>query len=513
MANKTTSMSKVRQIIKYYIQGLGKKKIAGRLGMSKHTVKLYVEQYKELKVPWNELSKVTDFELNKLFHPVHELPLTGRLKQAHDFYPIMEKQLRRRGMTLAIQYEVFRIANPGCYGKTAFYVYYCKWKKKVSPSMHIEHKVGDKVYVDFAGETLPYVDVDTGEIKDAQVFVAILGWSQYVYMEAMKNQTIEEFITACENALHYFQGVPLAIVPDNLKSAVFKANKYEPTLSENFKAFTDHYGIAPLAARPYKPKDKALVEGMVKISYQRVNVRLPENEILPLTALNEVIMKNLGSSNDTVLTGRTCSRTDQWIMELPSLQPLPATRYEMRTIKQVTVMKNGYIYLTQDQHYYSVPYELIGKHLKVQYSRSTVEIYDKYELIATHKRLRSPNNYSVNEAHRSPEHRHYMEWSPAFFMERAKAIDPVVEYYISQILAKKQHTDQTYKSCQGVLSLAKRVGNARLIKACQRAHTIGYYNYKTIDDILARNLDSYEDEPEPPPMPTHDNIRGGNYYK
>ncbi len=513
MANKATSMSKVRQIIKYYIQGLGKKKIAGRLGMSKHTVKLYVEQYMKLKVPWNELSKVTDFELNKLFHPVHELPLTGKVKQAYDFYPIMEKQLRRRGMTIAMQYDVFKATNPDCYGKTNFYFYYCKWKKKVSPSMHIEHKVGDKLYVDFAGETLPYVDVDTGEIKDAQVFVAILGWSQYTYVEAMKNQTIEEFITACENALHYFQGVPLAIVPDNLKSAVFKANKYEPILNENFKAFADHYGIAPIPARPYKPKDKALVEGMVKISYQRINVRIPENEILPLTALNEVIRKNLGTSNDTTLTGRECSRTDQWIMELPSLQALPQTRYEMRTIKQVTAMKNGYIYLTQDQHYYSIPYELIGKHLKVQYSRSTVEIYDKYELIASHKRIRSPHNYSVNEAHRAPEHRHYMEWSPTFFLEKAKAIDPAVEYYIGQILAKKQHTDQTYKSCQGVLSLAKRVGNVRLIKACKRAHAIGYYNYKTIDDILIRNLDSYEDEPETPPMPTHDNIRGGNYYK
>lgn len=153
--------------MKYFIQGLGKKKIAGRLGMSKHTVKLYVELYKELKVPWSELSKSTDFDLNKLFHPVHEMPLTGRIKQVYDFFPIMEKQLRRRGMTIATQYDEFKTANPGCYGKTNFYFYYCKWKKKVSPSMHIEHKVGDKLYVDFAGETLPYVDVDRHRTQDS----------------------------------------------------------------------------------------------------------------------------------------------------------------------------------------------------------------------------------------------------------------------------------------------------------------------------------------------------------
>jgi len=513
MANKTISMSKVRQIIKLYSKGIGKKKIAIRLGVSKNTVKHYVAGFSNLKTTWVELAKLTDFELDKLFHPPQDAAVSEKEQQLYDFYPEMEKQLRRRGMTLAHQFEVFKALHPEGFKCTSFYNYYNKWRKKVNPTMHMEHKVGDKMYVDYAGATLPYVDTETGEIKRAQVFVAILGWSQYAYVEAMQSQTIEEFVTACENALHYFNGVPLAIVPDNLKSAVFKASRYEPELNENFKAFADHYGIAILPARSRKPKDKALVEGMVKISYNRIYSNLPENQIVPLTELNAGIIKLLEENNNTLLTGRDCSRTDQWIMEQPSLGPLAETRYEMRKIKQVTVMKHCHVYLYEDLHYYSVPYELIGKKLKMQYSRSRVDIYQEYALVATHQRIRSAGNYSTEPSHMPPQHLYVTQWSPQFFMDKAKEIDEVVEYYISQVLAKKHHPEQAYKACMGILSFSKRVGNVRLIKACKRAHEIGYYNYKIIDDILKNNLDKYDEDPAPSPMPLHDNIRGGNYYQ
>lgn len=513
MANKATSMSKIRQIIKLYSQQMGKKKIADRLGMSKHTVKLYIDYFHSLKTTKEELFKLSDFEMNKLFHPPREVILTDRLSQLYVFFPEMAAALRKRGMTVAMQYQEFKKKHPETYGETSFYHYYNLWRKKVNPTMHIEHKVGDKMYVDYAGGTLPYVDEDTGEIKEAQVFVANLGWSQYAYVEAMPSQRVEDFIAACENAIRYFKGVPLAIVPDNLKSAVFKANRYEPTLNVNFKAFADHYGIAILPARARKPQDKALVEGLVKITYQQIYTRLPEKQIVPLKELNRQVWEHLAVLNDKKLTGKECSRTDQWLMELSSLHPLPATGYEMRKIKQVTVMKNGHIHLTDDQHYYSVPYELIGKKLTLQYSRTEVDLYMKYELVASHKRLRSPNNYSTDPAHMPSTHQFVTEWSPTFFIEKGKAIDPVVEYYISQVLAKKQHPEQAYKSCMGILVLGQRLTNARLIKACKRAHEIGYYNYKIIEDILRKNLDRYDDDPEPSHMPSHDNIRGGNYYQ
>ncbi|CAN5551370.1 IS21-like element ISPsy14 family transposase [soil metagenome] len=513
MANKTISMSKVRQIMKLRSQALGKRKIGERLGMSKNTVKLYIEQFHRLKTTWEELSKLTDFELNKLFHPPKEVLLNDRLMQLYEYFPIAEKQLRRRGMTVYRQFKEFHALHPEGYGESAFYKYYKQWCKKVNPAMHIEHKVGDKMYVDYAGVTLPYVDADTGEIKKAQVFVAILGWSQYAYVEAMQNQTIEEFITACENALHYFKGVPLAIVPDNLKAAVIKVSNYEPTVNENFKAFAEHYGVSILPARSRKPQDKALVENMVKLSYQEIYTNLSEKEILTLPELNKRIWQSLALFNNMLFTSKECSRADQWVMELSALHPLPEKGYEMRKIKQVTVTKFAHVYLHEDQHHYSVPYELIGKKLRMQYSRSEVDIYDQYELVASHKRLRSRGNYTTDPSHMPPQHRYVTEWSPAFFMEKAKAIDPDVEHYIRQVLAKKQHPEQSYKSCMGILSFAKRVGNIRLIKACKRAHEIGYYNYKIIEDILKNNLDKYDEDPEPSPMPSHDNIRGGNYYK
>lgn len=513
MANKPISMSKVRQVLKLHSQGVGKKKIALRLGVSKNTVRHYLQTFLKLKTTVTELLKLSDFDLNKMFRPEQEVVLNDKLSLLYNFYPEMEKNLRKRGMTIALQFREFKARHPDSYGSTSFYHYYNLWKRKITPSMHMEHKEGDKMYVDFAGATLPYVDTDTGEIKQAQVFVAILGWSQYTYVEAVPSQSIEDFIGACENALRYFKGVPLAIVPDNLKSAVFKASKYEPDLNENFRAFADHYGTAVLPARSRKPKDKSHVENMVKITYQRIYTHIPENTILLLSSLNSEIQCNLIKLNDAILTGKEYSRSDQWLLEIPSLQPLPEAYYEMRKIKQATVMKNGHIYLTEDQHYYSVPFEYIGKKLRLQYSRSCVEVFQQYQLIARHKRVRSPHNYTTDPEHMPTQHRFITEWSPSFFLEKAREIDPIVEFYISQVLASKQHPEQGYKSCVGILSFDKRAGRNRLIKACKRAHEIGYYNYKTIEGILKNNLDNYEEEVVPLNMPEHENIRGANYYE
>jgi transposase len=513
MSNKTIIMSKVRQILKLFSEGIGKKKIGSRLSVSKNTVKHYIDFYLRLKIPYKEIEKLSDLELNNLFHPPQTKAPHEKLQQLYECFPDVEKQLRRRGMTLSIQFDKYLKKNPVGYQSTQFYHYYHLWSKKVQPSMPIQHIEGDKVYVDYAGVHLLYVDPDTGEIRKAEVFVAILGWSQYAYVEAMPSQNLEDFIAACENAFHFFRGVPLAIVPDNLKSAVFKASNYEPELNKNFAAFAAHYGTSILPARSRKPQDKAHVENMVKLTYQRIYTGLPEKWIPTLEQLNEQIQKHLSTHNDTPLTGKDCSRTDQWLLELSSLHALPTERYEMRKIKQATVMKNGHVYLTEDKHYYSAPYELIGKKISLQYSRSKVELYLDYELIASHKRVRSPHNYTTEPSHMPPEHRYVTEWSPDFFINKAKAIDPLVEHFIKEVLARKQHPEQAYKSCQGILSLEKRVGAKRLIKACKRAHEFGYYNYKIIDDILKKNLDQFDEDPSNQSMPAHENIRGADYYQ
>lgn len=438
---------------------------------------------------------------------------TDRLKHLHDFFPELEKQLRRRGMTVSKQYDQYKLRYPDGYGLTSFFFYYNHWRKKVNPVMHIEHKIGDKMYVDYAGATLPYVDTDTGEIKQAQVFAAILGWSQYAYIEAVPSQTVEDSVSASENALHYFKGVPLALVPDNLKSAVIKTSKYEPVINENFGAFAEHYNITVLPARARKPQDKAHVENLVKLAYKEMYTTLPEGEVFTLEELNTKLWEALELFNSKLLSGKQCSRKDQWIMEQASLHTLPETRFEMRQIRQVTVMKNGHVYLSDDKHYYSVPYQLIGKKLRIHYSRSSVQIFQQYELVASHPRLRSAHNYSTNPSHMPSQHRYVAEWNPELFMEKARAIAPVVETYIREVLNKKQYPEQAYKSCQGILSFANKAGHERLIKACERAHEIGFYNYKIIEGILKKNLDGYDEEQIPTRMPDHGNIRGGNYYQ
>lgn len=513
MANKAIIMSKIRQILKLYSKGIGKKKIALQLAVSKNTIKHYIDFYLRLKIPYSEIERISDLELNNLFHPPQAKEPPGKLQQLYECFPDVEKQLRKRGMTLSLQFQQYEQKNPDGYKSTQYYHYYHLWSKKVYPSMTIHHIAGDKMYVDYTGVKLTYVDQDTGEVRQAEIFVAILGWSQYAYVEALPSQTMEDFIAACENALHFFKGVPLGIVPDNLKSAVFKASKYEPALNENFAAFAAHYGTAILPARVRKPQDKAHVENMVKLTYQRIYTSLPEKWIPTLTQLNEQIWQRLTVHNDTVLTGKECSRTDQWLLELPTLHPLPAKRYEMRKVKLATVMKNGHVYLTEDKHYYSVPYELIGKKLSLQYSRSQVELYHNYELIASHKRIRSPHGYSTEPEHMPPQHRYVTEWSPEFFINKAKAVDPIVEHYIREVLSRKQHPQQGYKSCQGILSFEKRVGATRLIKACKRAHEFGYYNYKIIEEILKKNLDQFDEDPISQSMPVHENIRGADYYQ
>ncbi len=252
---------------------------------------------------------------------------------------------------------------------------------------------------------------------------------------------------------------------------------------------------------------------MVKITYQQIYTAINQDKVYTLAELNQLILQALYRLNDSPLTGRPCSRTDQWLLELPSLHPLPEKGYEMRKMRLVTAMKNGHIQLTEDHHYYSVPYELIGKKLKLLYSRSVVEIYEEYRLVATHKRVRSPGNYTTDPAHMPAQHRYIMEWSPAFFIGEAAKIDPTVEEYIRQVLERKQYPEQAYKSCQGILSFAKRVGSHRLIKACKRAHEIGYYNYNIVADILKKGLDNYDEDLVPQPMPAHPNIRGPQYYE
>jgi transposase len=515
MANHSISMNKIRQILRLHTQGASKLKIAEQTGVSRNTIKKYIKEFTQSKLSYEELSELSDKDLEDFFVKPSET-LNPRLEKLFSLFPAIDKELRKRGVTRGKLWAEYKQAHPDGVGRSQFNHYFSIWKSQVNPTMHMEHKAGDKLYVDFAGDKLSIVDKQTGEIQQVEVFVAILGASQLTYVEAVMSQQKEDFIGACENSLHYFGGVPLAIVPDNLKSAVKKSSKYEPVLNDTFADFAQHYSTTILPARAYRPRDKALVENAVRIIYSRIYAKLREEDFFTLSELNAAIRTALEEHNDILLTGRNYSRRQQFEeIERSVLAPLPALRYELKKTHYATIGKNGHVSLSADKHYYSVPYRFIGKKVKLMYSRSMVEIFYNYERIAVHKRAKSPYNYTTEKEHLASAHRFVSDWTPERFLSWAADIHEDVQLYILKILDRKQHPEQAYKSCMGILSFAKKVDKERLIKACQRALGYGIYNYKTIKTILEKGMDSVnqEDEDNQLQMPLHDNIRGENYYQ
>ena len=515
MANKTIVMSKLRRLIQLYQQGKSKLFISKYLDLSRNTVDKYILQYKLLDLPVEEIEKLTDSDLDRLFFVQVIEELTPRQRVMYEFFPYMEKELRKTGVTRQLMWEEYISRYPGGIRRTQFNEHYNKWCKKVNPVMHISHKAGDKMYVDYAGKTLQIADIESGEIIEVQFFVAILGSSQYTYAEATMSQGKEDFVSSVENALHFFGGVPAAIVPDNLKSAVIKSNRYEPTLNETFLDFAEHYGTTILPARSYKPRDKSLVEGMVKILYTRVYTALRDKTFYSLKEINAAIRGALEVHNSTRLTGRPYTREDLFTeVEKHVLSPLPERRYELKQLSFATVMLNGHVLLGQDKHYYSVPYQFIRKKVKLLYSNSQVEVYYKYNRIAFHQRIKKPYGYTTITEHLASTHKFITEWTPQKFINWAESIDEAVKEYIMQILDKKQHPEQAYKSCMGVLSLAKKVGDERLGNACRRAIEYNMYSYKTIQNILEKGLDQVDkDSRLEELLPDHANIRGKEYYR
>lgn len=515
MANQNINMSKLRQILKLFCHHhTGTRKISETIGVSRNTVKKYVRQFQFLKTTWDELSQLSDKAIEELFNEESIPEPSERLEKLIAYFPYAEKRLKQPGMTLQLLWAEYAEKNPGGYQSSGFYNHFKQWKRRSHPSMHMVHKAGDKMFVDYTGKKLEFTDTSTGEITSVEVFVAILGASQFTYVQAIESQDMEDFIMCCENALHFFGGVPSAIVPDNLKSAVTKSSRYEPQLNENFEAFAEHYGMSVLPARTYKPKDKSLVEGAVKITYNRIYTNLHGQVFTSVKDLNQAIWEHLEKHNRLNFQGRNYSRKEQFDeMERLALQVLPNDRFEMRKHAMVTVMQNGHVCLHTDKHYYSVPFSYIRKKVKLLYSKSKIEIYYKYALIATHNRIKSPHNYTTDPAHMASHHLYLTDWNPEKFLKQAHMIHTDVGFYIEQVLLRKPHPEQAYKSCQGILSFAKRLGTERLIKACQRAHGYGLYHYKIIETILQRNLDQYDKEDVPPQMPTHENIRGEAYYK
>jgi len=510
-------MNKIRQILRLYDQGKGKQRIAEYVEISRTTVKKYIAAFEASNFPLKEVDALDDKALNELFGEINEKPKTNKRRETLlRCFPAMEKELKRTGITRATLHEDYIRQFPDGYKYTQFCDYFKIWQEKLTPTMHRTHKVGDKLFVDFAGKKLSYIDKESGEIIDAEIFVAILGASQLTYIEAVPSQQKEDFIRACENTMHYIGGVPSAIVPDNLKAAVTKSHRYEPELNQTFESFAQHYSTCILPARAYKPRDKALVEGAVRIMYTRIYVPVRRKVYHSLAELNAAIWENLELHNDKLLQGRDYSRRMQFEeIERKELGPLPVSRFEMIENFWAKVKTDGHVCLGTDKHYYSVPYRYVRAKVKIFFSESVVEVFCKNERIAVHKRDRTKFAYTTDNSHLSQQHQYSADRSSERYIERAAAIHDHVREVIEAIIKTNKHADQVSRSCEGVLSLEKKYGADRLAGACRRALDFGVHTkFKSIQSILEKNLDGHRESlfADELPMPAHNNIRGEKYY-
>ncbi|TKC07681.1 IS21 family transposase [Pedobacter frigoris] len=520
MANNILSMNKIRQLLRLYDRGASKMTISQYVGVSRTTVRKYIIAIESSGCSTKEIDELSDSDLDTLFGSIISKPvsLSKRMQTLQHYFPKIEKELKRTGMTRILLWEDYISEFPNGYQYTQFCQHFRTWQSKMNPTMHRTHKVGDKLFVDFAGEKLSYADRDTGEVHEVEVFVAILGASQLTYVEAVPSQQKEDFIIACENTMHYIGGVPAAFVPDNLKAAVTKSHRYEPTLNQSFEDFASHYDTCVLPARAYKPRDKALVEGAVRIAYTRIYVPIRKQVYHSLPELNAAILVLLEKHNDQLMKGRIYSRRMQFEeIERKELKPLPLQRFEQKQQFYVKVNKDSHVLLGPDRHYYSVPVRLLGKKVKIMYSVSTVEIFFKFERVAVHPRNKTAHGFTTNTSHLTSIHRYSAERSAQTLLKRASAMHEHVHDLIKGIAESHRHDDQKTRLCEAILGLEKKYGGTRLAAACRRVSEYGIDSklFKTIDTILEQNLEDQRENlfANEMPMPSHQNIRGEEYYK
>lgn len=514
MAGETITMTKLKQIFLLRSNGVPYQQICTTVTASRNTVRKYIRLASQKGLSLAYLSTLEDQELAKLFAEPAQAT-KGRYDQLKGLFPWIEKELRRTGVTRWLLWGEYKSRYPDGYSYAQFCEYYKQWSETQDATMHFEHEAGDKLFIDFTGKKLPIIDEDTGEIVETEVFVALLGHSQLTYVEALPSQKKEDFVKATENALHYFGGVPKVIITDNLKSAVTRADKYEPDLNETYLDFANHYGAALMPTRSYKPKDKALVENAVSIVYKRVFAPMRNQEFFSIEQLNFVMRDLLEKHNSMAFQKEPLSRRKKFDkQEREHLNPLPKERYQVKHYKTAKVMKNCHVQL--EKSYYSVPYRFIGTQVKIMYTQSHVNIFSGGDRVALHERAHKKFTYTTDPRHLPSTHRFVSQWNPTKFLNWAERIGPNVKAYIEQILEQKTYPEQAYKSCVGILSFEKKVGKERLVKAIDRAIYFQVYNYKAIKKIIEGGLDTLVEpkgQTAQQELPFHKNIRGKSNYK
>jgi transposase len=517
-------MHQIRRIIELYGQGRGIRESQRLTGLSRNTIRDYLRRIQESGMSAPELLALDDTSLAPFVYvEAVEKGATGRtpdlryasIEQQLDYY---NTELQKRGVTRMLLWEEYRQHNPEGYGYSQFCDYLLRHRRQDQAVMHFTHQPGEQLQVDFAGGKLNYVDRNSGEVIDCEVLICAMPYSHYIYAEALRSQKQEHFVDGLRRCLEYLGGVPPSIKCDNMKTAVIRANRYEPQFTEAMTYMAEHYGTTILTARVRKPRDKGSVEKAVSIAYQRIYAPLRHQAFYSLEELNAAIRKQLTLANRRPLKGKEGTREALFeTHEKPLLKALPAAAYEIKHVTEGKVQRNYHVILGEDRHQYSVPHTLIGRRMKIVYTTETVEIYDGLKRVALHKRGYKKHGYTTQTDHMPAHHQHVSwqrGWDADYFKEQANRIGPATVQVIEKILASRAFHEQTYTSCLGVLRLGKQYGPERLEGACLRSCSSPLINYTLIANILRNNLDKVPmAEGDQLPLVYHDQIRGPQAYQ
>jgi transposase len=511
MSQKPITMEQLKQILQLKNDGIGIREIARRIGISRNSVRKYL-----LVLDANE--KLTNKELADKAYSNYVLELnTQRQQQLFLHFNYAGTELAKTGVTRQLLWNEYLQLHPDGYGYSQYCHHLNEYQKHKEVSMHLEYHAADMIMIDFAGKKQHYVDIQTGELIQCQVFVAILPFSGLIYCQAVHSQKTPDFISCINDMLIYYAGVPATILCDNLKTAVTRPSKYEPVFTDMCYQLGEHYQTTFSATRPYSPKDKAMVERAVSIVYAHVYAPLRNRGFTSLQTLNTAMQEQLVLLNNKPYKNTVYSR---WYFyeqqERSLLKPLPTEPFTPKKVAVLTVQRNYHVQLREDFLYYSVPYLYAGKKVKVLYDNRVVEVYHDNNRIALHVRKAHKGAYTTLAEHMPPHHQRMQEikgWNKEDLLAQAKAIGTNTFQAASLMLENSIYVEQNYKACFGMLMLQKKYTSARLEAACTRALQGTRVNYTMIKNILEKGLDKQIPLFNEYTIPAHDNIRGKDHYQ
>ena len=514
MPAERVSMRRIREILRLKNEcGATDRAVARSLGIARSTVALTLDRVTAAGLTWPLPETLSDHVLEALLYADGGARQGCRRRSEPDWIQV-HRELRRPGVTLMLLWEEYRAAQPDGYGYSRWCELYRAWEGRLSPTMRQSHPAGERLFVDYAGQTVEVVDGRTGELRQAQVFVATLGASSYTYAEATWTQTLPDWIGAHTRALAFLGGVPAQLVPDNPKVGVDRANWYEPGLNRTYLDMAAHYGTAILPTRVRRPRDKAKVEVAVLVVERWILARLRHRRFFSLAELNEAIAGLVADLNARPMRRLGVSRRDLFLeLDLPALKPLPESVYDYAEWRLRRVSLDYHVDI--DGHYYSVPYRLIGSQVEARLTARTVELFHKGERVAVHLRGTGRGRHTTLPEHMPSSHRRHAEWTIERIERTAARIGPSTAGLVAAILTSRPHPEQGYRACLGILRLERQYGAERLEAACDRGLDIGARSYGSIQSILKNGLDRRPRRPSSQAellLPDHPNLRGPRYY-